>query len=249
MTRTSKRAALAFFVAVFLSFAFVAGLQFFAPGLRGEIRTWAFVIPWLALPVFLVVNGFTATQAHNRARRDVAVFLNERRFADAYAVAKDGLERWPESQFFQLNLALAAMPLWRLTEARASLRRLFNMVVSHEEECRVLALEVVAAELHGDPDAARERAVRAGVPERLLAPADLIRAARERDWATVERLRGGPDSSGLLSPLLDALRAWAREESAPEPIDKVALLGETGIDQIEKVWPDFADFIRRAPQM
>ena len=50
------------------------------------------------------------------------------------------------------------------------------------------------------------------------------------------------------APLVDVLIAMAEEDTNPRPIDKIAFLGETGLEQVEKNWPDLADFVRRAPR-
>lgn len=101
----------------------------------------------------------------------------------------------------------------------------------------------VAVEPDAERQVARERAQRARMPETFLAFPNLIRAARERDEPRVLKLERTLHWPREFVPLVAVLCAWAEEHQTPRAIDKVALLGETGLDQLEKIWPDLADSI------
>jgi hypothetical protein len=59
----------------------------------------------------------------------------------------------------------------------------------------------------------------------------------------VKQLGGGTGA------LVNALRAWAIERTTGElrHVDRVLLFGETGPQAVEKVWPELAQFVARAP--
>jgi hypothetical protein len=115
----------------------------------------------------------------------------------------------------------------------------------------VLILAFTAAELAADATRAREVVERAKVPSSQLTVPYLIRAAREGDFARIRQLEHARDQ--ILAPLLpltEALCAWAAEQAnEPREVDKITLLAETGIEQVEQCWPEFAAFLRRAPAL
>ncbi|MGV3619686.1 MAG: hypothetical protein ACO1OB_02655 [Archangium sp.] len=178
----------------------------------------------------------------------IAAQLAERRFAAAVELAVAGRRRWrpwPDGAFLQ---GIAELMLWRIPEASASWKQAYPMtlVPDRAREREVFFWSVVAAELEGDAAKLREhRWFNTLARERRLV-VDVVRAARQRDFdAVLSKLSALPVATPF-EPLCNALSSWARDVSLSD-VDRIVLLGETGIDQVRRVWPEFADFLERAP--
>ena len=188
------------------------------------------------------------TSRRRRTLEQLVLLFSRARYLETITLAQTARRLWPDWEGPTYLMGSAELVLWRVDAARRSFGRLLMRALEPAEEREVFLMALIAAELAGDAERAREKIERARLPGAQLLLPNLIRAARERDHALVVRLvKQQPEVPRVFQPLVDVLCAWAEEEAAPRPIDKIALLGETGLEQIDKVWPDLADFVRRAP--
>lgn len=244
MSLAFKRGVLGCFFALWLLIGGDAALEAFAPGASLDAFT---AVVLVAVPVLLVVNVRVAVRERSRERELVFSLLAQRRMLEAFTAAGRSGRRWPGEPWFDVQRALTALVLWRLPDAEAALRSARSTVIDREAEHHVLALSVVAAELAGSGDDARRRASRWQVPAAPLGTADLVRAARASDWPAVETvLASGATTDASFAPLHAAIDVWASQSQAP--VDVVTLLGETGVPQVARVWPEFAAFLTRASE-
>lgn len=211
---------------------------------------------WWMLNVGIVIVGVFGVRGVrwflNRLKKReyevLADLLYARRFLDVVERAAWSRARFILSSEAALVCGIAEVQLWRLAAARVTFRRCYAEVIDAHAEYEILAWELLAAELAGDVTVARERVEQARVPSRLLVLAHAVRAAREGDWARVKTLlAGSPRGAESFEPLRLVLLAWANEGERAQPIDKIQFLGETGLEQVERAWPELAAFVRRAP--
>lgn len=184
-----------------------------------------------------------------RAFCAMAELFSQGRYLETIESAARARRLWPNWEGPTLLSATSELLLWRLNSARRSFSRLLNMAHDFRIEREVLSRVLVADELAGDAERARKRIERARLPEEYLTLPRMIRASREGNHELVCELSGTNSTvAPEFAPLADALLAWAEEGQSRRAINKVAILGETGLEQVEKAWPEFAEFLKRAEQ-
>ncbi|HEY0881283.1 MAG TPA: hypothetical protein VGD87_07125 [Archangium sp.] len=202
------------------------------------------ILTWFGVPLVQGVRRRRATQETHQ-------LFATGRYLETLTQIKRARRLWPSWEGLTFLQGKTELVLWRVDAARATLHRLMSLGLGFEpqDERIVFTTALIAAEVAGDAENVRERVAAARYHEAYLVLPNLIRAARERDHALVLELASQEDLIPReFMPLVRVLAAWSREEAAPQAIDPIPLLGETGLDQVEKVWPDLADFIRRAPR-
>jgi hypothetical protein len=217
----------------------------------------AFLPIWHAISPFpfgfvvlaTVAAPFVQRARKERALRDVTALIDGRRYVDALTHAERARRLWPRWKGMAMLRGLAETVLWRVEAARLSFLTPLSLGLDPDDEREVMRLALVAAELAGNPDRERARVARARLPAKTLEFPNFIRAARERDWQLVLELGKTLQVEACFAPLVDVLLAMAEEDTNPRPIDKITFLGETGLEQVEKFWPDLADFVKRAPSV
>lgn len=217
------------------------------------LNLWLKVAGGVLLFLFLgTMFGVPVAQDFRRRRaiEQLVALVRQARYLETIELAEKARRLWPNWEGPTYTAALAELLLWRIDAARRSSARLMNHAHEPESERKVFSLALTIDEVAGDAERTRERVERARLPEAFLTLPNLIRAARERDDALVLQLsRADSKAIPAFDPLVAALVAWAQEKDGPRPINKIALLGETGLEQLEKVWPDLADFIKRSPSV
>lgn len=208
----------------------------------------AFIVPFVGT---WFIAPFIQRLRKRRALQELHELFAAGRYLDTLTKAKRARRlwpRWPDPVILQGN---AELLLWRIDAARATFHGIMTMGLGLEAtaERAVFTSALVAAELAGDAERARERVINARYADAHVLLSNLIRAAREREHTLVLELAADEDRiPRAFHPLARVLAAWSREEESPQAIDPIPLLGETGLEQVEKVWPDLADFIKRAPR-
>lgn len=221
------------------------------------VTSW---FPFAAFAVFLAVFVllFSWARAANRLSVEGNSLLAQGRFAEAIAMFERAAKLSRRSNVVPYYRGLALMCLWRVAEAEASFEEAASQRLVPADLTKLLfPSRSLSAALLGLDETARERLahveeIGAGsTAEALLARAVL--AVRAKQWAAARellqryevKLLGGP-----IRGLADALYAWCVEAMSGElrPVDRVGLLGETGPEALEQLWPDFMAFVRRAPR-
>lgn len=223
----------------------------------GGLAPQAFLPIWQTIspiPIGFVVLVTVAAPFVQHARRqaallEVSALIDDRRYVDALIRAERARRLWPRWKGMAMLRGKAQTVLWRLEAARLSFLTPLALGLEPDDEREVMRLALVAAELAGNPDGERARVERARPPAKTLEFPNFIRAARERDWRLVLELGKTLQVEACFAPLVEVLMAMAEEDTNPRPIDKITFLGETGLEQVEKVWPDLADFVKRAPSV
>lgn len=175
----------------------------------------------------------------------IMAMLVERRLVAAAERALAMRRRWAiwyDGAYLQ---GLAALLLWRVDSAR----RLFleahppRLQPKTGREAEVVGAQLIAAELAGDALEERSHLLISEVPAILATVANAVRLAREGNFEGLQFLLSPATLAAvpaIYRPLCDTLRCWA--EGLPPP-DNIALLGETGVDQVRLVWPALADYV------
>lgn len=210
---------------------------------------WALLAVCAAMFVVYVGTGLRRPYRQQRAAALASALLAQGRHLELLVHVEETRNVWPQWEGLLAEEGLASLALWRVEHARKCFHELLGLALTASSERVVMTCALVAAELAGDADAIRERADRARLAPEYFELPNAIRAVREGDLSTARELLASDavqSSHATFRPLIDALMAWASEPE-PVPFDKVRLLGETGLAQVERVWPDLADFLRRAP--
>ncbi|MEW5737901.1 MAG: hypothetical protein AB1938_03190 [Myxococcota bacterium] len=233
-----------------------------ATRLPEELRV-RFVTSWFPFAMFALflavfVLFFTWARAANRLSVEGNSLLAQGRFVEAIAMFERAAKLARRSNVVPYYRGIALMCLWRVAEAEASFEEAAaQRVVAADLTKLLFPSRSLSAALLGREDVARSRLehveeLGAGsTADALLARAVL--AVRARQWGEARellqryevKLLGGP-----MRGLADALYAWCVEQMSGElrPVDRVGLLGETGPEALEKLWPELMDFVQRAPR-
>jgi tetratricopeptide (TPR) repeat protein len=222
-----------------------------------------FVTSWFPFAMFALffavfVLFFSWARAANRLSVEGNSLLAQGRFVEAIAMFERAAKLARRSNVLPYYRGVALLCLWRVAEAEASFAEAASQRLATADLTKLLfPSRSLTAALLGKDDLARERLAEAerigagATAEALLARAVL--AVRARRWSDARellqryevKLLGGP-----MRGLADALYAWCVEQSSGElrPVDRVGLFGEAGPESLKRLWPDFTDFVARAPR-
>lgn len=259
---------------VVLIVVFIAIYQVFSTPPNGEARpehewnamTW--ICPGIAL---LAIGGFVwlmrKAQRTQKLNNEGIQLLNQGRYSQALEKFTALAKLEPKSPIAPFNIGTVQLALWRTGEACAQFEKTWQMLEKPPQRVTVHASPpdavkavvpqhaALACALHGDVARANEWLSKAiegpqGTRWAILSRAalacrngDFATAVRELDHFEVKQIGGGTGA------LASTLRAWAIERTTGElrHVDRVLLFGETGPETLQKVWPELAAFVERAP--
>lgn len=242
--------------------ALFLGAYVLATRLPEDLRV-RFVTSWFPFAMFAVflavfVLFLSWARAANRLSVEGNSFLAQGRFVDAIGMFERAAKLARRSNVIPYYRGIALLCLWRVEEAeRAFAEAAGQRVVAADltkllHPSRSLAAALLGREAEARVRLAEAERVGAGsTAEVLLARAVL--AGRAQRWDEARgllqryevKLLGGP-----VRGLADALYAWCVEQLTGElrPVDRVGLLGETGPEALERLWPELWAFVERAPR-
>lgn len=211
------------------------------------------------VPTFFILLAFFVWRARGISKLSVngVALLDQGRYLEALAIFEQVLRKSRASPLAVYNVGVAKLLLWRVAEADASFEKAAQM--SHlMMDIRGLLVPYrafIAAILGREKDAqvrlSECESLRvAETPHASLARA--ILAARGRRWAEAQALLARSEVralGGVSRGFAEALRVWAIEQQggAPRSVDRIGLFNETGPDAFKICWPEFHDFLLRAP--
>ncbi len=243
---------------------FVGFYQVFStPGSGVSHPTEAAVSPWpsvalqsLPVLVFVVVFPvvfFRLRRLTERSLEGVQLLQSGRSLAALEMFT--GLQKSAPQNWANLhNVAFAQLTLWRVADAKATVAKLeaqkmWRSAIDHLGAVHALILALGAdvggaKALAGRPksklDAGRYALAQAAIACR---DGNFAEAVTELEKYEVKQL------GGFLAALAQALKAWSVEKTTGRllPIDRVLLFGESGPEGMKLAWPEFAEFVARAP--
>lgn len=193
-------------------------------------------------------------QQHARAIREGDRLMALGRAAEALAAYETAVRHAPKNALGPSKVGIAKTLLWRPAAAldafararAASVGGITPSAVEHEALVKALSGDVSGARrsLQEVPAPARD--------PRLTALVEAVLMARAGDFrAVLDRVSGfdAKQLPGVLGALGRTLEAWAVELTSGERrhVDRVALYGESGPDELGRAWPELVAFTERAP--
>ncbi len=193
-------------------------------------------------------------QQHARSIRDGDRLMLLGRTAEALAAYEAAVRHAPKNALGPSKVGIAKTILWRtgaaleaFAQARAaSVGGITPSAIEHE---------ALVKALRGDASGARRSLQEVPVPardSRLTALVEAVLMARAANFPGVLDRVSGFDAkqlAGVLGALGRTLEAWAAEMTSGERrhVDRVALYGESGPDELGRAWPELVAFTERAP--
>lgn len=213
----------------------------------------------LAPLVFLLFFGVALWRARRINRLSVrgVALLGQGRYLEALGLFEQVLRKQRRSALAAYNVGLAQLGLWRVAEAEASFDKAARMghrlvdVRALLEPCRALTAALLARD-----ELARTRLSQCGSlgveASSLALLARAVLAARACRWAEAQELLARSEVRMLSGPsrgLAEALQSWAieRQGGVAHPVDRLGLFFEAGQDAFKAWWPEFHEFLLRAP--
>lgn len=227
---------------------------------RAECETsWSQVaITWSISVVLFValITWIRWQQRRFRAGHEGVKLMHEGRHLQALAVFQRDRENAPQDPAPTLNCGLVQLVLWRLDAARKDLDRAKSLKGAGEGMVAVLWAEhyPLLCALQGRADEGfriLEQAPKEAAASRIkLSQGALL--VRRGEW---EAARGCLNSleakqlGGLMGALARTLDAMCIEQLTGElrHVDRIGLFGEASPDELRKNWPEFVQFVERAP--
>lgn len=213
-------------------------------------------LPIVFLFLFFVFFMRAAQRKHVPVNEGVRL-LHQGRYAQALKQFETYRKAQPTEPIGAFNAGSTRLQLWKLEAALADLEAAQKMAKGKVEALKTLLPEHLALTfaLLGRPADARrhlaEIPAEKGDPGRIaLAEAVLharngeLHLAREKLSSFEAKQMGG--TLGALARTVDAL-CIERLTNELRHVDRVALFGETGPDELRKAWPELIAFVERAP--
>lgn len=160
---------------------------------------------------------------------------------------------WPPVPMLPVQRGLALLGLWRLEE----LRRTYEPLVSRPGRVQALFIFLtrprlaLACALLGDATRARELVdQQPSDPTSLLAAAVLaLREKHPREACALLERKAIYQLAGPERGLRDALHAWGAHQLTGQirHVNRVAIWGEGGPEELARAWPEFMAALERAP--
>ncbi|MFT3713198.1 MAG: hypothetical protein QM817_36550 [Archangium sp.] len=239
------------FAVTFIGVLLLGGFAY----LIGDAGVFVFLGPCV---VFFFLMGLRSVLKDEKVARGDTL-MSEGRFSQASALLEG------EARGFQLNaramcsLGVCRLNLWQLERAVEALDKArLQQPLSNPREPELgeraqlhLALALV---LVGNWTAGRDWALQLAPQQRWPGLGPLIFAAvaaRDRNWKAVRTQLSNCQRNELSPPLralAQVLDAWSAEQlnEPRQTIDRVALYAEGGPEQLQKKWPELAEFVERA---
>lgn len=250
---------------VFLIFVTVALYKVFAtpqePAAASTDRDsfWGSVLSQF-LPITVLFVLFVAVTGWRRARNqgsDGVALLSQGRYAEALQSFEATRRKYPRQAAAAFNTGVAKLCLWKLEAAREDLKQAATLEGAQTPALATVLHEHLAMTLALLGDGAGARSALAAVPQ---AQADAARVAltegvlllrdgrpseaRQRFGSFAVRQLGG--STGALARAADAMCVELMSGERRH-VDRIALYGETGPQELGKAWPELVAFVDRAP--
>lgn len=218
---------------------------------------WSFLwLTWVALALFafwFVRRAQAGAALNNRGLTQ----LHEGRVFEALASFERAQRQLWRNPLPHYNRGVALFFLWRLDEGRDVMDRATRSRMG--KALRIVAVPTLFLIAALQEDADRAAGLDAEVKALGLTSAPLVlvaravQHARAKRWDEALRLLGVDQVrplGGNQRALAEALRSWCQEQlgQRPTPVDVVGVFGEAGPQALQKAWPDFADFLARAPR-
>jgi tetratricopeptide (TPR) repeat protein len=216
---------------------------------------------WTWGPFVLLFTFFVAyvklMQRRYAPTQDGARLLDQGRYAQALKSFEEYRSKHPKEAVSPFNTGVVRLSLWRLEKALEDLeaaRRLSGGKDKRLESLLPEHLAVASALLGREADARRALAEipqgkahpgRVGLVEGILSLRGGDASAARARLASFEVKRMG-GSLGTLARVLDAF-CLERLTGELRHVDKVALFGEGGPDELKAAWPELWAFVERAP--
>lgn len=212
------------------------------------------------LPVlFLGLFAFfywLARRRHDSTLEGLRLF-RQGRYVQALAIYEKYRKAQPQQPLAALNTGAARLYLWKLEQAAVDLQEAQRLLGTREWELRGMLFENLAlaqALLGRSADArltlsnlpeARADPTRVGLVEAILLArtGDAAGAHAKLGTFGVKQLGG---SIGAMSRAVDGL-CIETLTGQRRHIDRVALFGETGPEELRKAWPELVAYVERAP--
>jgi len=216
---------------------------------------------WTWGPFALLFVGYFAyvklMQRRSARTQDGARLLDHGRYAQALEIFDAYRRKYPRDAVSPFNTGVVRLSLWRLAPALDDFEAARRLSGGKDERLESLLPEhlAVAYALFGQETEAR-RALsespkgkahpgRVGLVEGILSLRGGDASAARVRLASLEVRRMG----GSLGTLARVLDAFCVEHLTGElrHVDKVALFGEAGPDELKAAWPELWAFVERAP--
>jgi len=222
-----------------------------------DVSLWQAIVTQF-LPIMVLFTVFVVFMRRLRRQSLPATvgvtLLSQGRYAEALAQFEQDRSTNPKDTVGVFNTGVAKLSLWKL---EADLQAAEQMAGGKRPVLETLLPEhlALAFALVGDEAAARQRlatiASGKGDPGRI-ALAEAILLTRAGNPSEARRRLGSFESKqlgGTMGALARVVDAMCVESLTGElrHVDRVALFGEGGPDELRKAWPDFVAFIERAP--
>jgi tetratricopeptide (TPR) repeat protein len=214
-------------------------------------------------PLTLLVLGLmlVARQRPVLTRLALGVrLLNRGRYSEALTHFEAERQAVPNDPLVLFDVGVTRLQLWQLDRARAALEDAWSLrarAAGHARTLNTLVPEHLAliCALRNEPTASLEwqRTVPPDDADPARAAlANAILAAHAGEWATARTLLSSfevKQLGGVFGGLVRAVDAMCIERLTGEqrPLDRVALYGETGPEELRKVWKDLVEFVDRSP--
>lgn len=211
----------------------------------------------LVLVVVAVANRGN-TSAVNRMVLGIRL-LNRGRYSEALAHFDAERNAAPNDPVVLFDCGITRLQLWQLDRAHGLLEDAWRLrkLSGNQQVLNALVPEHLAlvSALRNDGAKAKEWLALVPAPDADPARNALVNgvlAAHGNDWARARQLLGPfevKQLGGVFGGLVRAVDALCIERLTGEVrhLDRVALYGETGPEELRKVWPEFVEFVDRSP--
>ncbi|MBL8936170.1 MAG: hypothetical protein JNM69_16565 [Archangium sp.] len=250
---------------VVLVVLFVAFSKFLAaqPQAQASQTDESFWLPMLSqfipiLVLFLVFVVFLRrAQTKNLLATQGVALMSQGRYAEALEKFEQYRGANPKEAPGAFNLGVAKLCLWKLEGAADDLKAAEQLGGHKVASLVTLLPEHLALTLALLSDQAGARRSLAALPAGKgdagrVALAEAILLARAGSWSEARRRLGSYESkqlAGSIGALSRAVDAMCVESLTGElrHVDRIALFGETGPQELRKAWPELVAFVERAP--
>jgi hypothetical protein len=252
---------------VVLMFVFVGLFKFFQANAPAEplpekddATLWRDIaIQFLPILVFftIFVVSLRRLRTTNRVAGAGVALLGQGRYAEALEQFEQYRRANPRDAVGAFNTGAAKLSLWKVEAARADLQAAEQMGGGTQGALATALPEhlALALALLGDEPGARRMLSSLPVGKGdvgRVALAEAILLARAGNASEARRRLSSFESkqlSGSIGALSRTLDAMCVESLTGElrHVDRVALFGETGPDELRKAWPELIAFVERAP--
>lgn len=225
----------------------------------GKSSSWLSIFFKLLPVIFIALFAlfFWGAVRRNRETVEGLRLFREGRYVQALALYEKYRKAQPNQPLAAMNTGAARLFLWKLEQALVDLQEAQRLLGTQEWELRGMLLENLALTqallgragdarltLNNLPDGKADPS-RVGLVEGiLLARTGDAAGARLKLGTFAVKQQGG--SVGAMGRAVDGL-CIETLTGERRHVDRVALFGETGPDELRKAWPELVAYVERAP--